>query len=857
VSIADDILAWVQDRPAWQRDALRRLLAARSLTTQDVEELVELCMGVPGAVPCPVGPEDFQDEAGDHVTVELVEVAEVRHVNAINSDAPLRIATHGISVVYGPNGAGKSGYVRLLKQLCHARSGAPTILPNIYRDRPVEPAAARIRYRVGGTESAFQWQEGAAGPEPLRRISVFDHDCASIFTDESCTVAYLPFGLDLLPRLAEACTEVRRHLEAERDRLNRVGMAPVSVPPGTEAARILSSLGTNDARSAVERFAVFDADDDLRFRELDRLLNEQSPARRAAELEGQARRVDEFMNRLLSITNAVADRSVAALRNALQEQRCADEALRVASEEAFASEPLAGTGGNAWRELWEAARRFAVGIETGVRFPPSEGEECVLCQQPLSSDGAMRMRRFEEFVGSVLDSRARAADENVRSLRQAVEGAGTVRHEDLQPDLELAHSELFEAVRGLISRVDVRRGKMAGAESEECLRDLPMLQWDDIVDRLQQIRDSLGAEAAELRTIASQDGRDALAREHAELAGRSRLAERRDDLLREVSRHERIRVIDTARATTVTTGITRRNSELTEQYFTQTLARTFDDTLRELRLDSLPIHVAGAAGERGTAHHRLTLGADTYYAVRPGQVLSEGEHRCVALAAFLAESIVQPGASTVILDDPVSSLDHDRRDVVARRLVGVGTFRPVLVFTHDLAFALALQRYADAAGVHMQLSRLVPESGAVGRVADNLPWPGMNVKRRVGHLRQLCQQAEAARAHGGTDEYERRAKEIYGFLREAWERAVEEVLLNGAIQRFAPEVQTLRLRRLGAVSHAHMTVLEGAMSKCSRWLRGHDDPAPVDDPIPEPHEVLSDIEALDAWRKAVQELHQS
>lgn len=51
-----------------------------------------------------------------------------------------------------------------------------------------------------------------------------------------------------------------------------------------------------------------------------------------------------------------------------------------------------------------------------------------------------------------------------------------------------------------------------------------------------------------------------------------------------------------------------------------------------------------------------------------GQVLSEGEHRCVALAAFMAELATTENKSGIVFDDPVSSLDHMHREAVASAL---------------------------------------------------------------------------------------------------------------------------------------------------------------------------------------------
>ena len=53
-----------------------------------------------------------------------------------------------------------------------------------------------------------------------------------------------------------------------------------------------------------------------------------------------------------------------------------------------------------------------------------------------------------------------------------------------------------------------------------------------------------------------------------------------------------------------------------------------------------------------------------------------------------------------------------------------------------------------------------------------------------------------------------------------------------------------------------MARLEQGMTKTSRWLRGHDDPGAVDEPLPPPGDVLRDIEELEAWRREIHALRQ-
>ena len=39
-----DLVTWAEKRPAWQRDALRRLVAGETLDDQVIAELTELCL---------------------------------------------------------------------------------------------------------------------------------------------------------------------------------------------------------------------------------------------------------------------------------------------------------------------------------------------------------------------------------------------------------------------------------------------------------------------------------------------------------------------------------------------------------------------------------------------------------------------------------------------------------------------------------------------------------------------------------------------------------------------------------------------------------------------------------------------
>lgn len=83
-SVVAEILEWSQDRPAWQRDALRRLFSG-GVGPADVAELTNLCKAARGLVeskpPTPITQEDMRAQASAATTVTLTSVTHHRGVS--------------------------------------------------------------------------------------------------------------------------------------------------------------------------------------------------------------------------------------------------------------------------------------------------------------------------------------------------------------------------------------------------------------------------------------------------------------------------------------------------------------------------------------------------------------------------------------------------------------------------------------------------------------------------------------------------------------------------------------------------------------------------------------------------------
>jgi hypothetical protein len=315
-------------------------------------------------------------------------------------------------------------------------------------------------------------------------------------------------------------------------------------------------------------------------------------------------------------------------------------------------------------------------------------------------------------------------------------------------------------------------------------------------------------------------------------------------------RKKRIAAYQLCLKDTHTNSITRKSSEITREVVTRTLSAAFSEELRQLHFTHLEIELRAAGGTRGALFHKLAFRRAG--SAQLPKVLSEGEARCLAIAAFFSELSTAGDTSAILFDDPVSSLDHEWRENVASRLAKEAATRQVIVFTHDIVFLLALESKAKASGVHCHHQCLRREQAGAGVSSPELPWVAIGVKKRIGALKQLWQEADKLYRKGDTSEYEKCAEYAYGRLREAWERGLEEVLLARIVERYRPSVQTQHVMLLSKIGEEDCRDLETGMAKCSRWLPGHD-LAPAENlRIPQPEELKHDIESLEQWVKRVQ-----
>jgi energy-coupling factor transporter ATP-binding protein EcfA2 len=851
-TIEDEIAAWAASRPTWQQSVLVELARGHVFDQAEIDTIADQL--VADAVPKPqaLRATDISGVSGSRDSVAFVAIRDATNINALLNSQELTFADRGLTVIYGDNGSGKSGYARIIKAVVGARHQEP-VHTNVFADSNGQPQNAEITFKVAGSEQpASSWPSGTSSD--LRAISFYDEACGDAYIGGDSELTYRPSALVVLDGLISVCDEVRKVLD-ERLRQNEVARGPLpTAPDGSAPAKFLARLSGDTTKADVDAALTVPADAKDRLGEMlqeEARLRGTDPSKERTRIEALADKIVRLASHVesigLGLSDTQAQQAVAARQKALDLRAAAV----VASADKFEDEPLAGVGSETWRTLWAAARQFSeVEAYHGDHFPiVSEGAHCVLCQQELSAEGADRLSRFDRFMRDTTAQKAAVAErdlENASSAVQLLDVSPTQVSADLV-DLESHDSSLAKAATEWLATAEARRAAL-----------VTKLKGDDVsIPPLGSTPEGLlKAQAATLRDRAQQidagqfqTDLGALVDRKNDLEGRLALGAHRPEILTEIARLADRRKLDEAKRLTDTGVITRKSSELTDAHVTSLVRDRFVRESDRLKLERIELKKTG--GQKGRLRHRPSL----LGAVDPqpvDEVLSEGEQTALGLAGFFTEAHFDGSKSALVLDDPVTSLDHVRRARVANRLAELSADRQIVVFTHELTFVGDLARAAAQHNVPFTERSIQRRGGKTpGLAVDEHPWKAKDVGRRLNELERLLARIKKERDSWSQDEYEKECADWAGKLSETWERLINLEIVSPLVDPSTSHVQPKMFRVLAKITATDDQEFQESYARCSAWVRRHDKSQGTNYVAPEPSELEDELALVRTWFERV------
>ncbi len=859
MKLLEAILDWSTSLPEWQSDAVARLLTKQSLDDQDEEDILALLKTAHGIVdpknrvPKPLAAEQIPASQGVETRVTINAIKNLKHVNAIAENQRLEFGPTGLTVIYGDNGSGKSGYSRILKRACRARDQDEQVFPNVHLTADRNGIAqADFEITVAGSPKEVRWIATTPPPAELSSLAIFDSRCARAYLDNEDDFSYVPYGLDVFESLGKLCKQLQSVLEREQV-LSKPDLTAFEHLRGdTAVGKLIGSLSFRTLSSSVEALATMTMEESERHAELAASLKENNPKEKAQLLQIRARRISALADKAVSRADIVSKTSIERLRQLCDGYKAAKDAAAIAARKFNeAGELLPGTGGEAWKELFEAARKFAVESHPDKTFPDLGSESlCPLCQEPLR-DGADRLKHFEEFLQKEAERVSKAKREALVAVYTPFVGQDlTVGLDDVTyGEIESLEPGLAAETRAFEVAIKARHESIKSAVKNAAVTNEWVNFENELAEpspRLRSLVAKLEVEIETLRKAADDNSRVTLQREFEELDGRIRLGRSKQALLNTISKL----LLESRLASCIralrTNAISAKATELTEQVVSTDLANALNTEFAALGVASLQIALRSRT-VRGKTLHKLAL--QLPQSRNPSDILSEGEQRAIAIGSFLAEIGLLDSNDGIVFDDPMSSLDHKRRERVAKRLAIEGNKRQVIVFTHDIYFVCLLAEEAQSLRVPVITQSLTRRAAGFGVCESELPFEGRNTSKRIGALKVQHQTISKLQRDGDEAEWAKQTVEAYFRLRMTWERAVEEVLFRSVVLRFKKGISTQLLSGVVVDDSDYSSIFDG-MAKCSNYA--HDKAMEGGVALPEPAELLADIESLESWRKSVE-----
>ncbi|WP_245283745.1 AAA family ATPase [Bradyrhizobium sp. URHD0069] len=687
----------------------------------------------------------------------------------------------------------------------------------------------------------------------LSAVSVFDSRTANVHVENTNDLAYTPSPLRILAGLAQACQDLKVRLTSEIQALELQTPAVLSKPeckPHTGVGRLLAALSGQTKLEAVEGLAGLDALQEARLQTLASDLV-GDPARTIRQLEGQETRLKAAVERLQRLVACSDEKNQTLLAEPFRELETARAATVVASATLFANEPLPEVGADVWRALWEAARAYSsAAAYPGRPFPLTESDaHCVLCQQPLSEEAAKRLASFEAFVQDESKRREAAVGEAYDQSLESV-AVGRFPMADMLGLLafvrdDLGHEALAAALRREIVTLTWRLRALLRNHHRPALTELPPTTSVSF-DGLQAVLEGIARRISDLKADADSPQRATLVAEEDDLADRKWLGLVKADVFAQIERLKEIEALRTATRETTTNKITTQSARIAQALVTNRLRSRFAIEVDKLGVAGLAIELQQAKTTTGVPFFQIRLINKPSEPI--GKVLSEGEHRCVALAAFLAELSTIDAQSAIVFDDPVCSLDHLHRDKVAARLAEAAVSRQVIVFTHDMAFLLLLDEACRAAKgreatpVAYRLISRGPDRA--GFCHHDPPANVMPLAKVIDGMRAHLTNVKIHYERGDQAKWLREVTSFQDQLRTTWERAVEDTV-GPVLRRLSRKVDTTGLIKLTVLTEADCTEMRKSFGRCSMLL--HSQPGELNPRIPAPPVIKSEIDALANW----------
>jgi len=851
-SVITEIKQWANALPYWEQAALDKILSGASLTNSDYDELVDYLLDDAKLATVPKQHSKLVHLAAAASSIEptsgpivLNKIFNLQNINALPSSEELTFCPK-LTAIFGETGSGKSGYARILGCAGFTR-GDKEVLPDIARPWDSETVrSADIEVLIDNSIKVIKYKVGDRCDE-LSQCYVFDSTSVHVHLTGSNTFSFSPAGLIVLTKLADATDKVRQLLQYKIDEYRKPHDFGDLFQGKTDVTDFIKTLGPKTELEELKKLATLSEEETKRVSGLDfeiSILKTRDVPKQVSKLNQTIIDLEKLVKQLCEIAGYLDKKAVDDLNTTIQQYLKREYLSQNMGTEQFKSEYFSQIGTESWHNFIFSAKVLADLESSPDSKYPQVNDRCLLCQQLLDTDSRNLLLDIWKYLESDAQLQLDQSHKNLGEKRKAL----ALINLDFFNDQSVSYRhlkehdvELLGVVIKYIEECRERRGlalKMIDAHKEISISPLPAIE----TVRINKIIDKLRLESSQLE-------QQNTANRIIELGQELLTLQHRQILLKNISKIQgyidNIKWAEQAsRVGGDTRNITRKYKELFESLVTHRYLELFESFLRNLRR-YIKVEVK-TRGQKGKTIKQIALEMDPTVDAElatPDKVLSEGEKRAVALADFLTEVALDTTSSTIILDDPVTSLDLEWKETISSILVNEASRRQVIVFTHDLPFLYLIKKYTEESNIDIATHWIQRREDKPGYVfLDNSPALEKEYCKTT-RARDLYLKAKNSFA----EEQENYLRLGFGALRTCYEAFIIYELFQGVVLRFDVRVSPGRLKDI-RWDETIVSEVNKKYEYLSRYFEGH---LQSDGYVGKPDlaMLLKEIESFDALRK--------
>lgn len=832
-----EIIDWIKSLKGWQTELAYRILTKKSLSDEDIHEIITMLKSNDSFVDKEFPNVLSTPQAGK---LKLKSIEQISNIENLAPRNPLKIEDDkNLIVIYGSNGTGKSGYTKIIKKVS-GKPRASLLKTNVFGSDK-NTGKCTLKFSVGSVEHSKEWEANSNAIKELELIDVFDTNTGEGYIKEENAIAYTPPFLALFESMSHYYGVISQKLSIEKDALSSLLPRIPNNYSETESAKTYSKLNKKQNEVSLAPIINWAIEDNVKQSDLENRLKEKDPVKAAQERRNQKVELDKIISEITtadSLTNEQSAIEIKAIwNNAATKRKIAQEGAKVISSKS----EIDGVGSLVWKSLWEAARKFSTQeAYKEISFPVTSADSrCVLCHQSLSQEAKERLNSFENFINGQLEADAvkeeKLLSEKLNKLPKLVD------REILSTKCKAANieNEWVEVLYRFWIFID---RKVAEIKKGQVVYEEYIERVDGVIGKLKSISQSYEKEIKQFESDSKTFDRAKAEKELLELQSKKWCSEQKTLILQEIERLKKISIYEDWISQTKTRAVTVKADSISESVITDEYVARFNKELKKLGADKIKVEINKTSAAKGVVKHALKLKGVS--GVKPNDVLSEGENRIIALAAFLADVTGGNNQNPFVFDDPISSLDQTYEEKTVERLIELSTQRQVIIFTHRLSLLGQLNEKSDSDNI--QIIGIRTEHWGSGEIGDTQ----LFAKKTDKALNQLkndkLSKAKKVYTSEGYQAYYPHGKMLCSDIRILIERIVECDFLADVIQRYRRAVHTMgKVDKLAKIKKEDCDLINDFMTRYSYYEHSQPSETPVEIPVPE--KIEEDIVKLSDW----------